>query len=299
MVPKMKLNVIAASMGLIFAAAIASAQAQRAQPPVIATIVNAGSSQAVGFLGGTTNWSGTIVSIYGSGLSQQGECKATTIPYPLTLCGVTIGTMPGTFLPVYWSLLFVSPNQINALITTPLPFVVIETLSTTVNGVWSAGAASFTLPDASNSLSGVCCFLPGLFTVPASECPIAGPCTDSTRLSIRGAVTDTAGDLINSANPVHLNQALSAWSTGSLATLSLFQGPSVKQDLMVKTLYEGPSQFPGLNQTNFLIAPSKTALPCGVDLSFEADFSFFLYGGARTNHVFLPVSLKATDNPCS
>jgi uncharacterized protein (TIGR03437 family) len=267
---------------------------------VIGAIVNAASSQAVGFRGGTADWSGTIVSIYGSDLSQQGECKATTIPYPLTLCGVTIGTMPGTFLPVYWSLLYVGPNQINALITTPLPFVVIETLSTAVNGVWSAGAASFTLPDASNSLSGVCCFLPGLFTVPVSECPIAGPCTDSTLLTIRGAITDTAGHLINSANPAHLNQALSAWSTGSLgATLSLFEGPPVKQDYMVKTLYEGPSSFPGLNQTNFLIAPSKTALPCGTDVTFEADFSFFLYGGSRANHVFLPVSMKAADNPCS
>jgi ATP-dependent protease HslVU (ClpYQ) peptidase subunit len=36
----------------------------------------------------------------------------------------------------------------------------------------------------------------------------------------------------------------------------------------------------------------------GADVSFEADFSFFLYGGARTNHVSLPLSLKAADNPC-
>jgi hypothetical protein len=155
--------VLAALMGLILVAVVATPAL--AQHPEVVAIVNAASGQALGYRGGSTSGSGVIVSIYGSALSQQGECKATTIPYPLSLCGVTVGTMPGTFVPVYWQLLYVGPNQINALVTTPIPTPVIEV--GTLSPPYSAGGASFTL-------SQICCFVPGLFTVPISDCPVTG-----------------------------------------------------------------------------------------------------------------------------
>jgi uncharacterized protein (TIGR03437 family) len=278
---------------------------------------------------------GTLITIYGTGLAPDGcASSAPSLPWPYSLCNVSVGFNLDSYFPLNLQVSYVSPTQINAYF--PVPQINVAAPGTgigasPINVVWRVGNSGFdsSYPTAGFLVSGE--GAPGVF-VSGLDCtlfdpayPALGACPASEKV-FRGAITDLSGKLISQANPATINEYLIVWAGAAYASykavvngatvtvgfadqaMSLYQPsalqigsvsipmPMTNQSLSVP--YLGPSIYPGVDQLNVMISSNSANFPCGVDTKLEADLGFTGFTLQQTNRVKLPILVKAAQVPC-
>jgi uncharacterized protein (TIGR03437 family) len=286
--------------------------------PLITQVVN--SADGLPFIA-----PGSLISIFGSELSAQ--TASAEFAWPTALGGSSVLVCQTPTQCVSAGLLYVSPTQIN--VYAPTSWVTVR--------VSTGGATS---PAALGEPSTVA---PGIFEE-GTDAPFAAgwkawsSCNStfanlSQPLPIRGAITDSAGSLVQSSNPARPGRYYTIWLTGlavGSAELNYPDSLAVHFESIPVYGYSGTTcesvgasfvgdspQFPGLNQVNFQVptdllgSPSNPEnypplFPCGqykLDLTLNLlillygpdGLSGYVWGG---NSVQLPVLVEPGDVQC-
>jgi uncharacterized protein (TIGR03437 family) len=229
------------------------------------------------------------VSFFGEGLSA-GAYQASSTAYPvqlgktqLFLCAMPIVSSSCTPL----ELAYVSPNQVNAVLPDFVGLVqaivnvyVIAQVDSTSSSAFSFRVYPW----------GPAIFFEGYDCSIDSRDPAAGiGCglsSDASHSEVRGAITDTSGNLLWSGNPAKLGSFYTIWLTGlgyfstaptatsvypngeppGTVGLYLSNFPASNSSIVgtsVDATFIGPSQiYLGLDQINFQL-PANLPLPCG------------------------------------
>jgi len=295
---------------------------------IISAVVNSANGQAY-------TAPGAIVSIYGSNLATS-AIGASSLPWP-TVLGNTSVRVCAQGACQDAPLLFASPGLINTVLT----------------GVYGAAAATIQV-QAGNSVTSLAPITvspsaPAIYEE-GYDCPFEpswgppAPCGllatfSTTPQPFRGAITDLAGNIIQSANPARVGQVYTIWGTGlgfsqsgalpsptppfisitheSLYGFTVYLGVGTYKDTFGNpefvVNYVGPSPtYQGLDQLNFemlpaffgvdgVIAPPPYA--CGV-LKYELTLTIAAQSQFGIVPEFpvsiqLPVLIEPGDIPCN
>ena len=283
-----------------------------AQQPSVTAIINAANFQ-------TTVANSSIVSIFGSNLAAA-AASATTDPPPKVLGGVTVNLCPFiqdiTCQPA--QLLYVGPTQINVV----LPFQPgIGSRSVDIVVKNYAGFATQRIPIKLYEQA------VGIFQM-GWDCPYPANCAFSpvrtgTNTILRGSVTDSAGRLVTSANPLTVKGSYVLYFTGGGFVPDGFaRGSAVYSYLIPAGKDSGTVAFPtyfghspccaGLDQLNFSIpqdvlrgfSSDDKSVPSCSTFVFPLRIEMQLVARGTSNEspfdsVSVPVLLNKGDVSCS
>lgn len=271
----------------------------------------------------------SLVTIFGDGLAST-TASVTSPPAP-TLLGGTRVMLCGDALFIErckpLDLLYVSPKQINLVVSSNGQTAGLSGERVFIERDGRPSTSPEALASSARASTLTYAYQPRIFEL-GYDCafnPLWGdtsPCgifrtRFGDKQSLRGAITDQAGSIVSSLNPARVGSYYTIWLTGLgplvngriqiIPRLTLAGFPQANNNQCFSCpapiSYAGPSsQFPGLDQINFLV--SETILgdpsifdgaqlrPCG---EYRLDLSLTVSG---SNAVDFPLLIRNGDVPC-